>query len=81
VQSTPPPLPRGLADPRPVIAVGTIAWFVAAAVVFLIVDPPDIDLLRACLTGGGLGLLGLAVMHWQRRAARRGSRGAQRGLL
>lgn len=81
VPSTPPPLPRSLAEPRPVIAVGTLAWFVAAAVVFLTTDPPATGTVATCLTGGGLGLLGFWIMHLQRSAARRGSRGAQRGLL
>jgi hypothetical protein len=37
--------------------------------------------LWACLTGGSLGLLGLVVINWQRRAAQRGSRGASQDLL
>lgn len=34
----------------------------------------------ACLAGVALGGIGLFVVHLQREAARRGSRGAQRGL-
>ena len=81
VQGVPPvpaPLPRSLAEPRPVITVGTIAWF-AAAVVFLTIGSPT-EWVWTCLAGGLLGLVGFTVMYLQRRAARRGSRAAQRGL-
>lgn len=73
------PPPRHLADPRPVVGVGTLAWF-AAAVVMLIADGPPVRI-WACLTGGLLGLVGFAMIHWQLSAARRGSRGAQRDLF
>jgi hypothetical protein len=81
VPSTPPPLPRSLADPRPVIAVGTFAWFVTALVVFLATDPPNVGWISTTVTGGLLGFVGFGIMHLQRSAARRGSRSAQRGLL
>jgi hypothetical protein len=74
-----PPLPRSLADARPVVLVGTIGWFTAAAV--LAVAGVGGDWVPTCLTGGVLGLVGFVIMAWQRRAARRGSRGAQRGLF
>ena len=74
-----PPLPRGLADPRPVVGVGTVGWF-AAAVVLLVSDGPA-AWMWSCLTGGLLGLTGFAMIHWQRSAARRGARGAQQDLL
>lgn len=74
----PPPLPRSLADPRPVIVIGTIAWF-AAAVVFLATAAPS-PWIRTCVVAALLGLLGLAMIHLQRRAAQHGSRTAQRGL-
>jgi hypothetical protein len=74
-----PPLPRGLADPRPVVGIGTLAWF-TAAVVLLIARGPSVWL-GACVIGGLLGLLGFAMIHAQRSAARRGSRSAQRGVL
>jgi hypothetical protein len=35
----------------------------------------------ACLTGGLLGLVGLAMIRWQRSAAQRGTRGARQDLL
>jgi hypothetical protein len=72
-----PPLPRPLAEARPVVLVGTIAWFVSAAV--LAAAGAGGDWVTTCVTGGLLGLLGFLIMAWQRRAARRGSRGAQRG--
>ncbi|MGH3942842.1 MAG: DUF2530 domain-containing protein [Pseudonocardiaceae bacterium] len=75
----PPPLPRSLADPRPVITLGTIAWF-AAAVVLLLAGGTS-RWTYACVVGGLLGLLGLTMIYLQRRAAQRGSRTAQRGLL
>ena len=74
-----PPLPRNLADPRPVVGVGTVVWF-AAAVVLLVAGGPPLWI-WACLTGGLLGLTGFAMIHWQGSAARRGARGAQRDLF
>ena len=73
------PLPRGLADPRPVVGVGTVVWF-AAAVVLLVFDGPVVWM-WACLTGGLLGLLGFFMIYWQRSAAQRGARGARRDLF
>ena len=72
-------LPRGLADPRPAVGVGTIAWFTAALV--LLVTGGSAAWIWACLTGGLLGFTGFGMIHWQRRAARRGARGAARDLL
>jgi cell division protein FtsW (lipid II flippase) len=74
-----PPLPRGLADPRPVVGVGTVVWF-ATAVVLLVSGGPA-AWMWACLTGGLLGFVGFAMIHWQRSAARRGARGARQDLL
>jgi uncharacterized protein DUF2530 len=74
-----PPLPRRLADPRPVVGAGTVLWF-AAAVVLLIIGGPLVWI-WACLTGGLLGLSGFVMIHWQGSAARRGARGAQRDLF
>jgi hypothetical protein len=75
----PPALPRSLADPRPVVGVGTLVWF-ASAVVLLITGGPPVWT-WACLTGGLLGLSGFAMIHWQRSAARHGARGAQQDML
>lgn len=74
-----PPLPQGLADPRPVVGVGTLAWF-TAAVVLLVANGPSVWL-GACVTGGLLGLLGFGMIHAQRNAARRGAPSAQQGML
>lgn len=79
VQPDPAPLPRSLANPRPAIAVGTIAWFVAA--VLLLVAGAPMGWVWTCLIGGMLGFVGFTVMYLQRSAAQRGSRLAQRGLL
>lgn len=67
-----PQLPRSLADPRPVVGVGTVAWF-AAAMVLLAVDGSP-AWMWACLTGGLLGLTGFAMIYWQGSAARRAER-------
>lgn len=79
VPPAPPPLPRSLADPRPIITVGTVAWFVAGLV--LLVLGASAGWVWTCLVGGLLGFLGLTVIHLQHSAAQRGSRGAQQGLL
>jgi hypothetical protein len=75
----PSSLPRRLTDPRPVVGVGTVAWFAAMVAVLLAGGPPA--WVWACLTGGLIGLTGLAMIHWQLSATRRGSRGAQRDLF
>jgi hypothetical protein len=83
VQDVPPPvatpLPRSLADPRPVVGAGTVGWF-AGALTLLITGGP-VAWIWACLCGGLLGLIGFGMMHWQRSAARRGARGARHDLL
>lgn len=71
-------LPAALADARPVVAAGTVAWFAAAVV--LAVAGLDGTWLWTCLAGGLLGLAGFPIMRWQRGAARRGARGAWLGL-
>jgi len=60
------------------LAVGTALW-TGAALVLLLVRPPDIWLLT-CVVGAGLGGVGYSIFAWQRAAARRGSRTAQQGL-
>lgn len=77
----PPPLPRRLTDPVPIIAAGSAGWAVAAVVLGLLAATG----LRgwdawfvATLVGVGLGALGLGVLGLQRRANRRGAKGAQR---
>ncbi|NIL76733.1 MULTISPECIES: DUF2530 domain-containing protein [Rhodococcus] len=68
-----------LTDPAPVLAVGIIAWIVAAVVVAVSGDRWA-DALTTCLTGIVLGAFGFTLFVVQRAAARRGSKTAQRGL-
>jgi hypothetical protein len=73
-----PPLPRSLADPQPVVGIGTVAWF-TAAVVLLVTRGPSVWM-GACVIGGLLGLLGFAMIRAQRRATLRQARSVQRGV-
>ncbi|MBU8808852.1 DUF2530 domain-containing protein [Mycolicibacterium goodii] len=75
---TPPQLPRALLDPRPVITVIAFGWLIATIAAFML---PDLHQLRPYTAAGlGVGVLGTSIFLWQRRAVRRGSRGAQSGL-
>jgi hypothetical protein len=74
----PPPLPAVLLDPWPVIAIGALAWLIAAIVVFL--TPALATWRPLALAGLAVGVLGTSIFLLQRSAARRGSRGAQTGL-
>ncbi|UMB70534.1 DUF2530 domain-containing protein [Mycobacterium paraterrae] len=75
----PPPLPAALLDPWPVIAIGALAWLVAAVVAFL---TPALSTWRPLtLAGLAVGVLGTSIFLLQRGAARRGARGAQTGLI
>ncbi|MFX1756413.1 Protein of uncharacterised function (DUF2530) [Rhodococcus gordoniae] len=71
---------RRLADPRPALAVGTALWVVATVVVLWVGGDLRDDALPICVAGILVGLLGTALFLLQRRAARRGDRGAQVGL-
>ncbi|MFD9663385.1 DUF2530 domain-containing protein [Rhodococcus sp. NPDC059968] len=75
-----PPLTQRLADPRPALILGTLAWAVAIVVVIVTGDR-WLDALPTCIAGVVVGFLGYGLFALQRRAARRGSRGAQQGLL
>ena len=75
---TPPPLPALLLDPWPVIAAGALAWLIAAGAALAI--PALIAWRPVTLAGLGVGVLGTSIFLWQRAAARRGARGAQKGL-
>jgi len=75
-----PPLTQRLADPRPALILGTLAWAVAIVVVIVTGDRWP-DALPTCIAGVVVGFLGYGLFALQRRAARRGSRGAQQGLL
>jgi hypothetical protein len=61
-----PPLPRGLADPRPVVAIGTLAWLTAAVALWVLSGPAV--WLGACVIGALLGLLGFVMIRAQRSA-------------
>ena len=74
----PPMLPAALLEVWPVIAVGALAWLVAAVAAFVV---PGLETWRPLtLAGLGVGVLGTSIFLWQRDAARRGARGAQIGL-
>jgi len=71
-------LPAALLEVWPVIAVGALAWLVAAVAAFVV---PALQTWRPLTVAGlAVGLLGTTVFLWQRDAARRGTRGAQTGL-
>ncbi|AKS36290.1 DUF2530 domain-containing protein [Mycolicibacterium goodii] len=74
----PPQLPRALLDPRPVIIVIAVGWLIATIAAFAL---PNLQEWRPYTVAGlGVGVLGTSIFLWQRRAVRRGSRGAQSGL-
>ncbi|MCP2169269.1 DUF2530 domain-containing protein [Goodfellowiella coeruleoviolacea] len=80
----PPPLPRRFTDVVPIVVVGSSIMFVVFAVLLVARLAAGVDsgeVMWTCLAGWVLGLIGLGVVAWQRAAARRGSRGAQQGLL
>ena len=76
--SVQPPLPAALLQPWPVIVTIAAGWLVAVALAFTV--PGLHDWRPVTLAGLGVGVLGTSIFLWQRRAARRGSRGAQSGL-
>lgn len=73
-----PRLPRSLVNLWPPMILGTVLWFLAF-VVLLITGVRDVWLWTT-LAGGGLGMVGMGIMLWQRAAARRGSRATPHGL-
>jgi hypothetical protein len=74
----PPALPAALLKPWPVIVVIATGWLVAVILAFTV---PDLHGWRPTTVAGlGVGVLGTSIFLWQRRAVRRGSRGAQSGL-
>lgn len=74
----PPPLPAALLRPWPVIAAIAAGWLVAVVLAFTV--PALHDWRPTAVAGLGVGVLGTSIFLWQRRAVRRGSRGAQTGL-
>lgn len=67
-----------LSAPATALIVVTAAWVIATAVVLLGGDRWS-GALPICYAGVGVGFLGYALFWFQRRAARRGDRGAQQG--
>ncbi len=77
----PPPLPRRLTDPVPVVLAGSAAWLVGLVVLGLLAltgSRPVDAWFEACVVGVALGVIGLVVLGLTRRANRRGSKGAQK---
>ena len=70
-----PELPKSLTDLTPVVIVGTSIWAVALVVLFFTASGLWV---QTALSGFGLGFVGLGIIGWQRAAARRGSKAAQR---
>lgn len=70
-----PELPEKLTDLTPVVIVGTSIWTVALVVLFFTTSGLWV---QTALAGFVLGFIGLAIITWQRAAARRGSKSAQR---
>ena len=79
----PPPLSDRLLALPPIVYVGTAAWFVVVCVLLVaryVFDALPPIWLWTALAGTVLGGVGMLVMAWQRRAVRRGSKGAQQGI-
>jgi Protein of unknown function (DUF2530) len=78
VAPQPPALPAVLLKPWPVIVVIAAGWLIAAVLAFTV---PGLHEWRPFTVAGlGVGILGTSIFLLQRRAVRRGSRGAQSGL-
>ncbi|QIS17535.1 DUF2530 domain-containing protein [Nocardia terpenica] len=78
VPPTVPQIPPRLTDPRPVLAVGVVLWAIATVVVWVIGSWAPAR--PICLMGLVVGLLAYGIFALQRRSARRGDKGAQKGL-
>lgn len=75
----PPALPARLLEPVPVIIAIAAGWLLAVVLAFTV---PALHGWRPITVAGlGVGLLGTSIFLLQLRAARRGDRGAQRGLV
>jgi hypothetical protein len=81
----PPPLPPVRAGLAHIVIPITATWFVGFLVLLFFIDDlrahDAMIWLWTCLAGWVLGLIGLSVYFWQRRAARRGRRSANRMAL
>ncbi len=75
----PPALPARLLEPVPVIIAIATGWLIAVVLAFTV---PALHHWRPITVAGlGVGLLGTSIFLLQLRSARRGDRGAQRGLV
>ncbi|MUL85824.1 MULTISPECIES: DUF2530 domain-containing protein [unclassified Mycolicibacterium] len=74
----PPALPAALLEPWPVILVIAAGWLIATILSFTVSGLQDWR--PFTLAGLAIGVLGTSIFLIQRRAVRRGSRGAQSGL-
>ena len=71
-------MPAVLLKPWPVIVVIATGWLIAVVVAFAV---PGLHEWRPFTVAGvAVGVLGTSIFLLQRRAVRRGSRGAQSGL-
>ncbi|MDQ3405881.1 MAG: DUF2530 domain-containing protein [Actinomycetota bacterium] len=76
-----PPLPRRLLALAPIVYIGTGFWLVMSLILLVFrygYDRTPPIWLWTALSGVGLGIAGGLIMLWQRRAAGRGDKGAQR---
>jgi Flp pilus assembly protein TadB len=73
----PPPPPARLVDLWRIVIVGSAVWL-TILVVALFTGPHL--LAWTAFAGAVLGAIGMAIMTWQRAAARRGSKTAQQGI-
>jgi hypothetical protein len=74
----PPALPANLLEPWPVIIVIAAGWLLATILAFTVTGLHEWR--PVAVAGLGVGVLGTSIFLLQRRAVRRGSRGAQSGL-
>jgi hypothetical protein len=74
----PPALPAILLEPWPVIVVIAVGWLIAVLLAFTVAGLHQWR--PFAVAGLGVGVLGTSIFLLQRRAVRRGSRGAQSGL-
>jgi hypothetical protein len=81
LHAEPPPLPRRLTDPIPVVVVGSLIWLALAVALGVLVvtgvRAPDLWFTTA-VAGVVVGAFGASVLGLQRRAARRGVKWAQK---
>lgn len=74
----PPALPAILLEPWPVIITIAAGWLIVTILAFTVAGLHEWR--PVAVAGLGVGVLGTSIFLWQRRAVRRGSRGAQSGL-